>query len=317
MPRILIVKTSSMGDVIHALPAISDLCAIDASAQIDWVVESAFAGLVPLHPKVSRIIRSDVRKWKRAPFSSDVRQAVHSFKHALREYQYDYVVDLQGLLKSAWIAKQADGPVSGFNWGSIREPLASMFYAKKYAVSKRLHAVERNRALLAAACGYALPTSRDYGLRFPDVARRRLVVCCHATSRDTKLWPEPHWRELIAFCEREGVAVGLPWGSAAEHARAERLAAGFENAKVWPRDPFPVLARDLAAAACVVGVDTGLVHLSCAVGSPTLGIYTATDPTLSGAWGGQAPAVNLGGIGQTPSVAQVIDTITPWLTKSR
>lgn len=313
MPRVLIVKTSSMGDIIHAFPALTDLCRSVPTAQVDWVVESPFASIVGLHPGVNRVICSDVRKWKRAPFSAPVRAAIEQFRAALRAQTYDYVVDLQGLLKSAWIARTAIGPRFGYDWRSIREPLASVVYQRRFAVSRRLHAIERNRQLLAHACGYAVPPQRDYGLRFSDIPRRRLLVCCHATSRDNKLWPEAHWRALIAHCEREGVEVGLPWGTAQEEVRAHRLAAGFANARVWPRDPFPMLAKDLARAACVVGVDTGLVHLACAVGTPTVGLYVATDPTLSGAWGARASAVNLGGIGQVPSVEDVVSAITPWL----
>ncbi len=311
--RILIVKTSSMGDVVHALPALTDLRAFVPSAQIDWVVEAPFASIVQMHPGVNGVIASNLRSWRKSPFAPKVRHAFSAFKTALQQTDYDAIVDLQGLVKSAAIAFTARGVRHGFDRNSIREPLASFSYSKTHAVSKQSHAVDRNRALLAAACGYAVPERRSYGLTFA-AQKRRLVVCCHATSKDDKLWPEAYWREVIAALETQNVEVGLPWGSAEEEARAARLAAGFANARVWPRDPFPVLTRDLSSAACVIGVDTGVLHLAAAAGTPVLGLYIATDPRLSGAWAGAAPVVNLGGIGRMPTVTDVLREITPWIS---
>ncbi len=310
--KILIIKTSSMGDVIHAFPAMTDLLRVQPDAQIDWVVESAFAGIVRLHPGVRNVIQSDVRKWRKAVLSAPVRAAFSTFRANVRQTRYDLIVDLQGLVKSALLAKLAQGTRIGYDGASAREPLAALLYQRKFRVSRELHAVDRNRALLAAACGYPIPAAQNSGLAMHAITQR-LVVCCHATSRDDKLWPEAHWREVIAHCEQRGFAVGLPWGNAAEEARAHRLAAGFAHAKVWPRDPFAVLAQQLAEATCVIGVDTGVLHLAAAVGVPVVGIYVATSPALSGAWGGQAPAINLGGVGITPRVSDVLDTIAPWL----
>ncbi len=316
MPRILIVKTSSMGDVIHAFPALADLKRAQPDTQVDWLVEAGFAGIARLHPAIDRVIVCELRKWRKAPFSQPVRAAFAKFKNEVRETPYDAIVDLQGLAKSAWLASRARGPRSGYDWASAREPLASMSYQHKFAVSKAEHAVTRNRALLAAALHYKIPAAQNsYGLQLIS-QKMRLVVCCHATSRDDKLWPEANWRALIAACGEKGYEVGLPWGSPAEEARAQRLAAGFAHARVWPRDPFAQLANDLSAAACVVGVDTGLLHLAAAVGVPVVGVYVATDPGLSGAWGGEAGAVNLGGIGRPPSVDEVLRAMSPHLTNS-
>jgi heptosyltransferase I len=311
MPRILIVKTSSMGDVIHAFPALADLKRAQPDAKVDWLVEAGFAGIARLHPSIDRVIVCELRKWRKAPFSAPVRAAFAKFKNEMRESPYEAIVDLQGLVKSAWLASHARGPRYGYDWASAREPLASMSYQKKFAVSKAEHAVTRNRALLAAALHYEIPAAQNsYGLQLSS-QKKNLVVCCHATSRDDKLWPEENWRALIAACGKNGYEIGLPWGSPAEEARAHRLAQGFAHAKVWPRDPFAQLAKDLNAAACVVGVDTGLLHLAAAVGVPVVGVYVATEPGLSGAWGGDASAINLGGIGRAPSVDDVLRAIAP------
>lgn len=311
MPRILIVKTSSMGDVIHAFPALADLKRAQPDTKVDWLVEAGFAGIARLHPSIDRVITCELRKWRKAPFSPSVRAAYAKLKSEINETPYDAIVDLQGLVKSAWLASRAKGPRFGYDWASAREPLAGVSYQHTFAVSKAEHAVTRNRELLAKALQYELPAAQNsYGLQLIS-QKKRLVVCCHATSRDDKLWPEENWRALIAACGAKGYEIGLPWGSPAEEARAHRLALGFAHAHVWPRDPFAQLAKDLSAAACVVGVDTGLLHLAAAVGAPVIGVYVATKPGLSGAWGGDATAVNLGGIGRVPSVEAVLAAIAP------
>jgi heptosyltransferase I len=311
MPRILIVKTSSMGDVIHAFPALADLKRALPDANVDWLVEAGFAGIARLHPGIDRVITCELRKWRKAPFSAPVRAAFAKFKTEISATPYDAIVDLQGLLKSAWLSSRARGPRCGYDWASAREPLASVSYQKKFVVTKAAHAVVRNRALLAKALQYENPAAQNsYGLQL-IAEKKRLVVCFHATSRDDKLWSEANWRALIAACGKKGYEIGLPWGSPAEEARAHRLAQGFAHAKVWPRDPFAQLGKDLSAAACVVGVDTGLLHLAAAVGAPVVGVYVSTEPGLSGAWGGDASAINLGGVGRAPSVDDVLRAIAP------
>ncbi len=312
MPRILIVKTSSLGDVVHALPAVTDLAAMRPDCVVDWLVEAAFADIPRLHPQVSEVIPCALRKWRKAPRAPETRAAYAAMRAHLRARPYDCIVDLQGLLKSAWLARIARGPRVGYSWSSAREPLASLSYDRKVAVSRSLHAVTRNRSLLAGALRYELPLGQNYGVLLQN-HRQKMVVCVHGTSRDSKLWPEAHWRALIrAFGER-GYVCELPWGNDAEFARTERLAEGLANAVVRPRLSIAEMAPLLARATCVVGVDTGFVHLACAVGTPTVAIYTATEPGLSGAWAGQSSAVNLGGAGQCPRPEDVLAACTPVL----
>jgi heptosyltransferase I len=313
MPRLLIVKTSSLGDVIHALPALTDLKSTMPDVRVDWVVEKGFAAVVRMHPGVDRVHESQIRQWRKTPFAPQVRMAFSAFKSGLQEMPYDNIVDLQGLVKSALLSRLARGLRQGYAWGSAREPLASILYQKRHTVSPALHAVARNRMLLAAAIGYAIPAAQNYGLPIANRHERR-IVCCHATSKDDKLWPEAHWRALIAHAGDRGYSIDLPWGNPQEQARSKRLAQGFSHATVAEtRLSLTELAPILGEAAGVVGVDTGFLHLAAALGVPTLGIYVATAPGLSGAWAGAAPAHNVGGKNQCPSVADVLAIIDAWM----
>lgn len=313
MTRILIVKTSSLGDVVHALPVVDDVLAQRPGSEIDWVAEEAFADLPRLHPGVRRTLPVAIRRWRRSAWVAGTRGEIQRFTTALRAERYDCVLDLQGLLKSAWIALRARGTRCGLDWASAREPLASLAYQRRFRVARDRHAIDRNRELAAAALGYALPGPPRVALRLPAPAGRPAgpyVVCLHATSAERKLWPEPAWRELLAALGRAGLHALLPWGAPPEHARALRIAAGFERATVLPRTPLPALASLLAGAEVVVGVDTGLAHLAAAVGAPVIGIYAASDPVRVGVRGFGAEAVNLGGIGHPPEVEDVVAEVS-------
>lgn len=313
MPRVLLVKTSSLGDVVHNLPVVSDLVAIEPALTVDWVVEEAFAAIPRLHPRVSRILPVAVRRWRRAPWQSDVRAEVRRFLEDLRSVHYDAVIDTQGLLKSAWIARAAKGVRHGLDWASSREPLA-WFYGHTYSVPWGRHAVERNRSLAAQAMGYAITTPARYGIaaaaqEFAWLSGRSpYAVLLHATSAERKLWPEANWVELGRMLAARGVACVLPWGAEAERLRSERLAKQIPRAIVPARMDIAWLAALLAGAQVVVGTDTGLTHLAGALEVPTVGLYCATDPAATGLYA-CARAANLGGIGLSPSVDTVVRTI--------
>lgn len=309
MRRVLLVKTSSLGDVVHNLPVASDIAAACPGVAIDWVVEEAFAAIPRMHPAVRRVLPVALRRWRRAPWTAAVRGEWRSFVATLRSESYDAVIDTQGLLKSAWLTRQALGPKHGLDWKSSREPLA-WFYDRSHAVPWGQHAVARNRSLAAQALGYRLAPAVNYGLRKPSSpgswhpAGADYALLLHATSAERKLWPEAHWMVLGNALAARGVTVVLPWGSEAELQRSERLADGISGAMVPPRldlDPFAAL---IAGARTVIGTDTGLTHLAGALGVPTVGLYCATDPAATGLFG-CARAVNLGGIDKPPAPAEV------------
>lgn len=311
--RILIVKTSSLGDVIHALPVVTDLRRAYPRLAIDWCVEEGFAAIPRLHPEVDRVLPVAVRRWRKALLSVATWAEMRAFRHQLRSVDYAAIFDLQGLLKSAVIARQACGPVCGFAAEAAREPLAARFYTTSFAIPKVVHAVERNRWLMAAALdlplGEVLERGLDYGIQVSPLAADWLpaapyVVCLSATSRDDKLWPESHWLALGESLRAQGLGLVFPAGSASERERAERLAAAIPGAVAAPPLAIEQLASLLAGAVGAIGVDTGLTHLAAALAKPTVAIYTASDPGLTGVLG-SAPYRNLGGKAQLPTAAAV------------
>lgn len=302
MRRILFVKTSSLGDVVHNCPAVSDAARRLPGAQIDWIVEEAFAGIVAMHRSVRRVIPVALRRWRNALWKPAVWSEIGAWRRALRSERYDAVVDTQSLLKSALICALASGTRHGMDRSSAREPLAAHFYDVRHPVPRELHAVERNRRLAAQALGYELEDSPEYGLRAPLAQKSSYVVLLTMTSRDDKLWPEPRWIELARAL---GVPAVLPWGSEAERARAERIARASGAAALPQRLALDELARFFVNAASVVGLDTGLTHFAAALGVPTVGIYCGSDPALTGLYG--APrAKNVGAAGRMPETAAVL-----------
>lgn len=308
--RILLIKTSSLGDVVHNLPVATDLARHFPNAAIDWVVEEGFAELPRLHPAVRHVIPVAVRRWRRSLYSPATWREIGAFRRAIRNETYDAVVDTQGLLKSALITALATGERIGHDAHCAREPVAARFYDRRIYVSRSQHAVERNRQLAATALGYRLSPEIDYGIQAPPMAAAWLpkgeyAVLLTATSRADKEWPEEDWQALGMALIATGLRCVLPGGSAAERQRAGRLATSLGRAVAAPAMNLTDLAALLAGATLVVGVDTGLVHLAAALGRPTLALYCGSDPTLTGVLAG-ANAVNLGGPGTAPTAGDVV-----------
>ncbi|MGE5471651.1 MAG: lipopolysaccharide heptosyltransferase I [Bacteroidota bacterium] len=304
------MKTSSLGDVIHNLPVVSDIRRHFPQARIDWCVEEGCAAIPRLHPAVEQVIPVAIRRWRRKLFAAATWREIGAFRALLQAGTYDAVIDTQGLFKSAFIARRARGPRSGYAADSVREPLAAGLYDRHFSVAKDLHAVLRNRQLAAAALGYVADGQPDYGIaaapaEFAWLPEKPYVVFLTATSRDDKLWPEDHWLALGAALQAQGVRAVLPGGTQVERDRAARLAAGIPGAVAAPPMFLPDLAAVLAGAAAVTGVDTGLTHLAVALGIPTVALYTATDPGLTGVLGAGF-CRNLGGKAQIPTVAEVL-----------
>lgn len=291
--KICLVKTSSMGDVLHTLPALTDAQQAIPHLQVDWVVEEQFAEIPRWHSAVQQVIPIALRRWRKTPFSQSTRAQWQAYKAQLQAANYDAVIDAQGLFKSAFFATRlAHGVKHGYDRQSIREPIASFFYDKKYAISYQIHAVERIRCLFAQALAYPLPQHQgDYGIAAHFLgkmaASKPYVIFFHSTTRAEKHWPESHWKALIELMTREfpALQIYLPWGNASEQARAQRLAQGNAQVLVLPKLSLTQLAATIANAQAIVAVDTGLAHLTAALNKSALTLYGPTDPALIGAYG--------------------------------
>jgi heptosyltransferase-1 len=308
-PKILFIKLSSLGDVVHHFPAVSDVRRRWPGASIAWAVENAYSELVRLHPAVEQSIPVNLRGLRRSWHRGSEWSAFGASRHAIRSGRWDYVIDTQGLLKSALFARLAQGARFGLDAASARERFASRFYDVRIPVARRMHAVERNRRLVAQVVGYSIDgVTADYGLSQPSsppawAPAARYIVMLHAASRRQKMWPEAYWVELGQRLAQLGYITVVPAGTPAERAVAHRIALDVPGSVVAPPSELNELAALLAHAWAVVGVDTGLTHLAVALGRPTVGIYCATDPGLTGLHG--VEAVNLGSAGAPPSVDEV------------
>ncbi len=307
--RILVVKTSSMGDVVHALPALNDMLAHQPGLQVHWLVEPPFAPIVALHPGVQRVWPLRWRKWRRALHRAATWREMAALRRELRAQRFDLVLDLQGLLKSVCWARLAGGAVvAGPDWPSAREGLASLLYDRRASAPWGEHAVQRSRMLAAAHLGYALPTTPpNFGLRPAPAVWPTPTPCAVLipnASRPEKFWPEAHWAALGQRVQAQGWVPVVLWGSGAEHAMATRIAQACGG--VLP--PFlgvGEMAAVLVQARLIVGLDTGFTHLGAALGRPTVGIYCDHEPSNAGITGNGGVA-SIGGIGQRPSLAAVM-----------
>jgi heptosyltransferase-1 len=314
MADILFVKTSSLGDVIHHMPALTEARAHRPGDRFAWVVEELFAPLVCLHPAVDDVIPVAARRWGKRWFDPSTWSEMGEFRRALRARRFDAVIDTQGLVKSALIARTARGVRHGYDAASIKESWASRLYDEGHRVARGLHAIDRNRMLTGLAQGYSPEGPPDFGLdraRIATSAAAPYAVLLHATAQAQKEWPEADWRALAAELARD-IDVVLPWGSGAERARAQRIASGLSRASVPEREPLDAVARLIAGASYVVGVDTGLLHLAAALQVPLVGIFCGSDPHLTRPVG-SGPIEVLGARGQRPSLAEVrasLDGIT-------
>lgn len=287
MQRILLVKTSSLGDVVHNFPVVSDIRRRYPQAAVDWAVEEAYAPMVALHPGVDHVIPVAVRRWRKGLLRGHTWSEIRALRHQLGLRPYDHVIDTQGLAKSALIASLAKGEHIGFSKDTARESMAARFYQTTYHVPRSIHAVERNRLLASMALGYSLDGPLRYGLRpgrDGHEAKPQLpyVVLLHGTAQAAKQWREESWRALAARLSAHGLSVVIPYGSASEQVRSQRIAQGIDRAVVPDRLPLDRLAALLAGACGVVGVDTGLLHLAVALEVPSVAVFTATNPALTG-----------------------------------
>jgi heptosyltransferase I len=308
MPAALLIRISSLGDVVQTFPAATDLLRARPDVRLEWVVEEAYEPLVKLHPGVARTLPFALRRWRNNIFASRSWEEISILFHAVRLHPYEAVIDSQGLLKSLAVAKMAKGPLHGFGKRTVREPWLARFYNHTYEFPPAQHRVLHYRGLLAKIFGYEPDAAIDYGLRAPPqpAAAKAAAYCVllHSTARAEKLWPEAQWIALGRRLHARGLVSMLPWGNADEQARAQRLAAAIPGACLMPALSLPEAAGLLAHARCVIGVDTGLMHLAVAYAVPVVGIYLATRPGHHGPLGAGPTAV-CGGMEMNPEVDEV------------
>lgn len=315
--RVLVVKMSSLGDIIHTLPALSDAAKAIPGIRFDWVVEENFAEIPAWHPAVDKVIPIALRRWRKHPLRNFRGPEWRACKAALRSNHYDAVIDAQGLMKSAFVARLVKAPVYGFDKHSARERIASSAYQHKIAIRRDLHAVERTRQLFAAALHYKPVEGRgDYGVRANlengKTRRSQGLLFFHGTARAEKLWPEEHWVALAGLAGEAGFPVALPWGSDEEKRRAGTIASKADNATVLPELNLVGLASLLLEADGAVAVDTGLGHLAAALDVPTVSLYGPTSTKLIGAYGENQVHIQSDlGVEQTDDPVAMMAAITP------
>lgn len=308
--KILIVRTSSLGDLVHMLPAISDIARHVPDARIDWIVEDSFVQIPAWHPAVNEVIPVSHRRWRKHWWSSQTRTERAALKRNLGARQYDIILDMQALMKSIWLVRQTHGVRHGLDRRSAREPLASLFYNIRHSVEFWQPAVIRQRKLAASAFGYTWEGAPDFGLQgiTDGVEIQPYAVIMPSASRDDKLWDRDAWLKVFQRLGEHGLALKLLSGSPAETQRAQELVAGIPNATVLPRMDLTQVAGVLAAARIMVGLDSGLTHLSAGLGRPTIGIYKASTPVRTPLEGGSYTA-SLGERGNAPSAETVLSAI--------
>lgn len=286
--NVLLIRLSSLGDVVHTLPALVDAKNAHPELQFDWAVDANFADIPIQHPQVNTIIPVSLRSLRKTPWRTLKSGALKKQYQSLRQKRYDCIIDAQGLIKSALIATCARGKRYGFDRHSIREPLASFFYHHRFRVKKGISAVERNRQLFSKIFGYRYrPTDLDYGLANLNLAPNPVqqhtpyVIFFHGTTWPSKHWPDSYWKTLAQRLTQAGWDVKLPWSNEAERKRAEFISGHNKQVSILPQLPLSDLMSVIQDATACVSVDTGLGHLAAAMTIPTVFIYGSTRAELT------------------------------------
>jgi heptosyltransferase-1 len=313
MAEILFIKTSSLGDVVHHMPAITDARRHLPDARLAWVVEEDYAPLARLHPAIDDVIPVATRRWRKRPFASATWREIGRFRRTLRAHAYEAAIDSQGLLRTALIAGVVRGVRHGYDRTSIREPLACPFYNVRHQVEWKAHAIPRNRKLCGLALGYEAALPLDYGLDRAAIAgpaaAKPYAVLIHGTAQPGKLWPQAHWVAVARAVHDRGFDIVLPWGAKEERCRSDGigLVAGLGpgDYRVPNRRPLDAVAAMIAGASFAIGVDTGLVHIAAALGVPLVAIFVDSEPGLTGPMG-RGPIAVVGGKGASPDPDEVL-----------
>ncbi len=307
MRNILFIKTSSLGDVLHHMPAVADARRHDPQARIDWVVEELYVPLARLCRAADLIIPVATRRWRHELLRASAWREARGFVRAIRARRYDAIIDTQGLVRTAVISRVATGRRHGYDAGSIREPWASRLYDVRHVVSWTEHVIARNRKLTGLALGYEVEGEPDFAIdraAFASAGARNYAVMLHATANARKEWTEEGWTRIGRALASQGLDVVIPWGTAEERARSERLAAAIPRAMVPERRPILDVAKMLAGARIVAGVDTGFLHIAAALGTPVVAVFTLAK-SVHARPAGPASVVLVGGRDAMPDAAEV------------
>jgi heptosyltransferase-1 len=291
MKRVLLIKLTSLGDLIHALPALSDAQNARPGLEFDWVIDENFQEIAGWHPAVKGVITSNHREWREALAKPSTHGSISKMIAGIRATEYAMVIDGQGNFKTALLSMFARGTRAGFDRHSVREWIAHLAYQRRFAASKNAHAIDRLRRLFASALDYPIPASPpDFRIQRDRLAEPKVdlpkdyLVFVHNASWKTKLWPEGHWADLLRKSVQAGFKVLLPWGNELEEARARRLAI-HSDVQVLPKLTLSEMGHVLERARACVCVDTGLSHLAAALDVPSITLYGSTDSGLIGASG--------------------------------
>ncbi|MEO6352662.1 MAG: lipopolysaccharide heptosyltransferase I [Burkholderiaceae bacterium] len=314
--NILIVRVSSLGDVVHNMPMVADILRHYPDAKIDWVVEEGYVSLVRLNCGVRNVIPFALRRWRKSLFSAQTRAEIAEFYRSLRSDSYDIVFDTQGLLKTGVVMRVARLNQGGKRFGlangtegSGYEGISRIFHTDSVPVGRFTHAVARARLVTAAAFGYSVDTPADFSLQAPVLQPDWLpsipyAVFFHATAGASKQWAPEHWIQLAQCLQQRGLPILLPWGSTKEQRAAYFLAENIPTAQVLPKLPMMEAVVLAQRAALVVGVDTGLTHIAAAFERPTIELYCGSPRwKTEGNW--SPNLINLGDCGAPPAVAEV------------
>jgi heptosyltransferase-1 len=290
--HVLIVKMSSMGDIIHTLPAVSDAVKALPEIEFDWVAEEAFIEIPTWHKNVNQVIPIALRRWRKQVVRTLQQGEVQQFYKRLRLHRYDKVIDAQGSIKSAVTTRLSRGYRLGGDKNSVREVFADLAYQKKFSVPRKQHAINRLRQLFSYALQYPLPeTPPCYDIdksRLPRISMalpKNYLVFVPNASWPAKCWPEASWSLLLEKTAQEGLPIFIPWGNAEEKKRAMRICANKQHVTVLPHLSLSEIASLFSQASAAVCVDTGLSHLAAALETPTITLYGPTDPKLIGTTG--------------------------------
>ncbi len=311
MTEILFIKTSSMGDVLHHMPAVTEAKRHFPAARITWVVDEMYAPLAELHPAVDEIITIAQRRWRKQLFSARTWREFFAAVTKLRARRFDKIIDTQGLIRTGLMGKFAEGEHHGYDAQSIREPFAARFYNVNHKIDWDLHVIARNRALTARALGYETEGAPDYGFDRSKIRPSQTgnyAIIFHATAKAKKEWPEDRWIEVGRELARRGLEVVLPWGNDAERARSERIASQVPGARVPARVPILDVAKLIAGAKIVCGVDTGFLHIAAALGVPVVAVFTITKSHTASPMG-PGPVEMIGAANGLPETRDVIAAV--------
>ena len=311
MKRILLIKTSSLGDIIHNFPAVTDLAKEFPSSRIDWVVEEGYSFLPQLHLHINNVIPIAIRRWRKMRNLRRNFSEIRNFLKQLRKVKYDTVIDSQGLLKSAILCPIARGTTHGLDISSAKEPV-SLIYNKTYRVDKRYHAIERNRTLYGDSLGYEvcgrpcydlnLTTLRNHEITLPP---KPFAILIAFSSKADKSWSSQNWVALGNKINKFGIKTIFLAGNNPDQSCANLISNQILNSEVFPISSLHTISVLMSHAKLVVGLDTGLTHLAAAFGKPTVGIFCSTDPSKTGVCGGLRKTLNYGNIDVQPDIETV------------